>query len=205
MAEKPCPVCGQKMCAVNHPVNGPVTETLDFRLGYQAGYAARVKEELADYLGQIKAGHAVYDRVIRDLVELPTSAERKAAREATLREAHAAELHADGPAYGCPVCEEARTVVRQCPRCGAGPYATEEWLQGHMNEECPARNAESDRHHSGSYGVDPDASMEAHYDAEMDAQPSSRGCRQELCPNWPGEGCVRGVMDCETQNPEVSL
>ena len=21
-------------------------------------------------------------------------------------------------------------------------------------------------------------------------------CRAELCPNWPGEGCVRGVVDC---------
>jgi hypothetical protein len=21
-------------------------------------------------------------------------------------------------------------------------------------------------------------------------------CHQELCPNWPGEGCLRGVLDC---------
>lgn len=137
-------------------MNAEQHETDDFRRGYAAGYAARVREELSDYLTMIKSGRAVYDRVIRDIVELPSAAERKAAREATLREAHAAELHAGSLAYGCPVCEEAGAVVRtlrQCPRCGAGPYATEEWLQGHMNEECPERDAASDRHHNGDYGV----------------------------------------------------
>ena len=27
-------------------------------------------------------------------------------------------------------------------------------------------------------------------------------CRAELCPYWPGEGCVRGVMPCEDDEPE---
>lgn len=25
-------------------------------------------------------------------------------------------------------------------------------------------------------------------------------CRQELCPNWPGQGCLSGILDC--QEPE---
>jgi hypothetical protein len=24
-------------------------------------------------------------------------------------------------------------------------------------------------------------------------------CRMELCPNWPGEGCMKGVLDCEDE------
>ena len=30
---------------------------------------------------------------------------------------------------------------------------------------------------------------------------TDRNCNAELCPRWPGEGCVRGVEDCPPLEP----
>lgn len=28
-------------------------------------------------------------------------------------------------------------------------------------------------------------------------------CRQELCPNWPGQGCLSGILECPTKEEFV--
>ena len=33
----------------------------------------------------------------------------------------------------------------------------------------------------------------------------AHACWAETCPNWPGEGCMRGVMDCPQEDPERPL
>jgi hypothetical protein len=85
---------------------------VDFRRGYTAGYQARCREEIESYFAQVRAGQQVYDRVLRKLIDVPTAAERKAARVATLREGHAAELHY-APVPDCPVCREAGAAAAE--------------------------------------------------------------------------------------------
>lgn len=137
----------------------PFVEQDDYRRGFEAGYSARCREEVESYLRVVESGRQVYDNVIRDLINLPSAAERKAQREAILREAHAAELHAGRPAYGCPVCAEARhaaarTVAQEaCGPIEGGGWRCKPWARCTHDGGCLLDDGESDRHHSGHYGA----------------------------------------------------
>jgi len=168
-------------------MHGPTRDSLDYGLGYTAGYQARVQEEIASYISAVQTGRKIYDRVLRDLVQLPTAAERQATREGVLRAAHAAELHADGPAYGCPACKEASSAVSEpCPVCGRRMCAVNhpevEWCdctgktptRMHPRGMSGCSYAVSDRHHSGHYVV-PDGGPQGCLDHEV----NQLGC--EMC------------------------
>lgn len=110
-----------------------MAESLDFRRGYAAGYQARVQEEVRSYFAAITAGHEVYDRVLRALVEVPSHAERERARLLVVREGHDAGLH-EGGRRGCPWCEEAKPRPR--PACEFHRERGEGYVIG-----CPACEA----------------------------------------------------------------
>lgn len=135
-----------------------------WKAGYTAGYQARVREETESYLASVLGGQQVYDRVIRDLINLKPFSERERDRLAVIREGHEAGIH-EGGRIGCPWCEVRAAAEHEClikdGRCLApGHVETRDgrraaWFaQGAAERgELPERHGESDRHHSGHYGV----------------------------------------------------
>lgn len=167
-----------------------------------AGYQARCREEVETYLRIVDAGHQVYDRVIRGLVNTPTFAEREEARLAVLAEAHAAELHVGRPVLdrpgraGCPVCMEAYAAVVGPGRCYArghvqghlGPFrgGCDVWLpNGNNAVECPDER---------SIVCDCGHSADRHF---------AYGC---LVPDNVGGSCIcqRPVWDLTNRGPDLT-
>jgi hypothetical protein len=76
--------------------------------GLQAGYWARIGEENDRWRASIERYDVVEEphfvRIGGKIERCWTWREREADRIATLREGHAAGLHADRLAYGCPGC-----------------------------------------------------------------------------------------------------
>jgi hypothetical protein len=182
-----------------------------YQRGFTAGYQRRCQEEIETWNVALEQGRHIYDSVIRSLAEAPTYAERREARLAVLREAHAAELHAGRRVPGCPVCEEAiraamadvaalrifcplhevgdpdnDTIVARWNRgvtCSAGDRCRARGLAGSFAERGPVPA------HNGHYGV-----PENDVSVVLDGSPSQGclvvkpGAQNQLRGLWPAAG-----------------
>lgn len=100
------------------PIHKPESARKAYDRGFTAGYQARCREETEGYLAALTAGRQIYDRVIRDLVNLKPFSQREADRLATIREGHEGGAH-EGGRRGCPWCADDRYSGKSLAELGS--------------------------------------------------------------------------------------